>query len=169
MTTSTATLIDHIFVNTPHRVSNSAVLTLDMSDHLATHVTLLFSEKNNCQSKNNVNNSQFAKMSQENLEKFREKIDGADWSTINTHNTASEKFTAFTELYTNIYSGVFSNSDSNTSKSKQRRTTKPWNPPWLQDACDRKNKLYEEYVKRPTVQNKTKYTKAPHPRLETLL
>ena len=95
VTTTSATLIDHIFVSTPHRVSNSAVLTLDMSDHLATHVTLLFSDKDNHQHTNSTTaNPQFATMNLENLDKFREKIYHTDWTTINVHNTVNEKFSA---------------------------------------------------------------------------
>ena len=161
MTPSSATLIDHIFVNNPHKVSKSAILTLDISDHLATYVTLLFDENFHHSPSSSTINSNFSKMSPTNLEQFRDKIINTDWSTVNAKKTANEKFNKFSELYNNVYKEVFTNRENinKNRKSKPRRDTKPWILPWLQDACERKNKLYREYIKIPTVQNKTKYTK----------
>ena len=36
---------------------------------------------------------------------------------------------------------------------------KPWITEWLEDACNRKNLLYYEFVENPNEQNKTKYDK----------
>ena len=41
----------------------------------------------------------------------------------------------------------------------ERKNSKPWILPWLEDACARKNKLYHNFVKNPSSENKTKYDK----------
>ena len=38
-------------------------------------------------------------------------------------------------------------------------TNKPWISPWLEKACDRKNRLYYKYIKPPTTAIKTEYMK----------
>ena len=60
-------------------------------------------------------------------------------------------------MYTTIYNDSFTK--YNTNAKVQRNTTKPWILPWLQSACDRKNKLYNNYVKHRSIENKTKYDK----------
>ena len=42
-------------------------------------------------------------------------------------------------------------------KNKRKATGKQWILPWLQEACDRKNKLYHNYIKKHTLENKNVY------------
>lgn len=110
ITTSTATLIliDHIFVNNPHRVSNSAVFTLDISDHLATSVTLLFDEHTqHKQAQDTAADANFAQINKENLEKFRAILTELDWSKIDEQQSSDEKFNVFLQMYNNCYNEVF--------------------------------------------------------------
>ena len=74
---------------------------------------------------------------------------------LNEH-TASTKFDLFLERYTKIYNNCF---PKNNPKKNKSQNSKPWILPWLQSACNRKNKLYYIYIKQPTIQNKIIYQK----------
>ena len=44
-------------------------------------------------------------------------------------------------------------------RNHERKDPKPWILPWLEDACSHKNKLYHVFVKKPSLENKARYTK----------
>ena len=139
------------------------MLTLDLSDHLATYVTIL--------TKDFSNPTKFSQISQpnggqhfsnENLEKFKREITNCNWDEIHNISSADNKFETFIALYNSAYDKIFSTKENlsrSKPKYKPRKTNKPWILPWLQDACNRKNKLYHNFVKYPTPQNETKYKK----------
>ena len=157
ITNHTATLIDHIFVNSPHSITKSGVITNPVADHLAPYVTLLTNSNKPNHRNMSFNQSNARKISDENLDKFKKAIENTDWSEINLIEDAIGKYTTFQKIYTKIYNDSFTKFDSKIKS--QRNTTKPWILPWLQSACDRKNKLYHNYVKCPSTENKTKYDK----------
>ena len=82
ITNHTATLIDHIFVNSVHSIAKSGVITEPVADHLATYVALLINPNKPNHRNISFDQSNARKMSDENLEKFKRAIENTDWTEI---------------------------------------------------------------------------------------
>ena len=147
ITSHTATIIDHIFVNNCTAVTKSGIITVDLSDHLAPFVNIII-ENGKCQL---LEDAQFwRQISEENLDLFKKEIFETDWNFVFNAESANEKYNAFEEKYHEIYDRCF---PPKNNKRKKRKVDKPWILPWLQGACDRKNKFYKIFVKNPTIEN----------------
>ena len=70
---------------------------------------------------------------------------------------ANEKYNKFFETYENCYRHTFPKKIKKVSKP--RLIGKPSIMIWLQEVCDRKNKLYATFIKQATEENKEKYIK----------
>ena len=154
VTSHSATLIDHIFVNNSAMITKSGVITEDISDHLATFVNLLI-DPNKCSIMRETMTN-YRPINDENLASFKNDISRVNWDFLLEEDSADEKFTLFETKYHEIYDKNF---PIKTNKPRKRKCDKPWILSWLQCACDRKNRYYKEYVKHPTPENKLRYTK----------
>ena len=144
ITSHSATLIDHIFVNNIGAVTKTGIATIDLSDHLAPFVNILIDKE-----KSNIyeETRNWRQINDENLESFKKEILDTDWSFVTNIDSADEKYNIFELKYRKIYDKCF----PKKSKTNRRKNDKPWILPWLQDACKRKNKVYKIYVKNPTI------------------
>ena len=59
----------------------------------------------------------------------------------------------------NHYNTAFPLNTERVRRKKERVDPKPWILPWLEEACDRKNRLYHDWVNDPTRENDEKYKK----------
>ena len=165
VTHNSATLIDHIYSNNCHNVTRSGVITLDISDHLATYTTILTSTTDPHLGKQNENfnfSTTRGNFDKQNLERFRISLKYTDWESVYQTSTADDKFDIFNKKYTELYNKAFLNDDDVVAKNtrrKPRKNSKPWMQEWLSNACNRKNRMYYKYIKHPTIENKTKYKK----------
>ena len=157
ITSHTATLIDHIFTNNCHTITQTGVITEALSDHMPVYVNILLdpnkldhkiSEATLLHEQNNI--------SDEKLNEFKRDIANTDWDFLLQIPSADEKFEKFEDKYREIYEKNF---PKKIKTRKKRKSDKPWILPWLQSACDRKNTLYKIFVKHPTIENETKYKK----------
>ena len=157
ITDHSATIIDHIFVNNCHAVTKSGVITESISDHLATFVTIIVDQRklNYKLQQEDPAETSARVINEENLKRFEEEISAVDWNFINALDSADEKFNAFETKYSEIYEKNFPLAKN--KKPGSRKNTKPWILEWLQNACDRKNQLYFNFVKAPTTENESKY------------
>ena len=157
ITSHSATIIDHIFVNTCHAVTKSGVLMESISDHLPIFVTLLVDPNctNNRLNSINFENSAHRIINQDNLENFKKDLQSTDWSGIFQTESADGKFDIFENIYSSVYNKNFPCQDN--TRKRRRKCDKVWILPWLQNACDRKNALYKKFVKHPTPENEKKY------------
>ena len=73
-------------------------------------------------------------------------------------NHAEQKYYNFIDIYTKHYNTAYPDKIRQKRKN-ERNNPEPWITPWLEDACNRKNRLYYEFVSKPTAANKMKYTK----------
>ena len=154
ITDHTATLIDHIYTNKIQDVYSCGVIACDISDHLVTYVNIALCEKLN---HNTTNFSKgYSKFTEANTQKFRDLLNDETWQSVLDEPSAQSKYTKFIEIYTHHYNAAFPK--VSTSK-KRRKNVKPWILPWLEDACNRKNKLYYTYIRDPSPENKIKYEK----------
>ena len=157
VTSHSATLIDHIFVNHCAAVTKSGIITADLSDHLATFVNIVIDTKK-LNSMATELDSTFTRrcIVAENLENFKKDINNVDWNFLSDIDSADEKFSNFEAKYREIYDKNF---PRKISKKGKHRRTKPWLLPWLQNACARKNRYYKDFIKIPTEVNKSRYNK----------
>ena len=98
-----------------------------------------------------------SKFNEENCTKFHDLLSNQNWDNVLNETDTQIKYDNFIETYTNHYDTVFTT--TTTKRKKQRTNPKPWIIPWLEEACDRKNRLYHAYVKDPSISNKIKYQK----------
>ena len=165
LTGHSATLLDHIYSNMFTKIATSSVITLDITDHLATTVTISLEgnfdsshHRRNMYNKNDNTGTNFRIFNEANYEKFEELIAGESWVLPEGLNP-DEQYSKFLEIYTNHYDNAFPLKKDRIRRQKERIDPKPWILPWLEEACDRKNRLYYDWIKNPTIQNKTKYQK----------
>ena len=71
-------------------------------------------------------------------------------------NTQCNKFIG---TYNEHYDTAYPFKSKSIRRRNERKNSKPWILPWLEDACARKNKLYHDFVKNRSPQNKAKYDK----------
>ena len=93
-------------------------------------------------------------------ETFKAKIHEESWDdAFNDTLDTNTLFSKFLGTYNEHYYTAYPLKSKSIRRRNERKNSKPWILPWLEDACARKNKLYHEFVKNPSPQNKTKYNK----------
>ena len=166
VTDHSATLIDHIYTNKLNSIINTSIITLDISDHLGTLVTISLNDEFDRATtmrnkKTESSNPDYRMFNEANDEIFRQCIADEDWSAIlDEPNLNSEtQYDRLAEIYTKHYDSAYPTKKNRVRRKKERANPKPWILPWLEEACDRKNRLYHQFVKDPTLANKIKYNK----------
>ena len=162
ITDHTATLIDHIYTNSLSQIISTGILINDISDHFGTYINLKFNS--NCiNTRPNTHelsiNIPHRKLTAANIKYFQRLISNESWDTTTQQHTAQDKFNKFIETYTKHYDTAFPETNNAIKRKHQRRNPKPWILPWLEDACARKNKLYQDFINTPSIENKIKYYK----------
>ena len=158
------TLIDHVYSNNVYSSLSCNILTLDISDHLATHTRITLGsstsesrrctkipkqEKNECRLFNEANNAFFKQL-----------INDETWTDhITDDMDAQEAYDKLDDIYMTHYNTAYPLISKRIRRRNERKNPKPWILPWLEDACQRKNKLYHSYIKKPSPENKAKYDK----------
>jgi exonuclease III len=164
ITDHSATLIDHVYTNKIANLTSCDILTLDLSDHLAIVTTFLLgisTDKNliNNAKKTNPENVEFRIFKEANDLHFKQLLEDEHWTDVLDGLDAQGQYNKFIETYTKHYNTAYPLISQRTRRKKERLNPKPWILPWLEEACDRKNRLYHDFVKHPSVSNKTKYDK----------
>ena len=163
ITDHSATLIDHVYTNKIHNILSSNVLTIDVSDHLATitkaklnyshptnehHHSKFVTEKTNSESRiiNEASHSI-----------FQELITNESWEDVKCVDGASEKYDKFNEIYMKHYDTAYPLKSKRSRRKNERTDPKPWILPWLETACARKNTSYFLKITKPTPENIATY------------
>ena len=162
ITDHSATLLDHIYTNSLSLTTSTGILINDLSDHLGTYINLNMNSTRvtqNFKLKSNHTAMPHRKFTTENIDHFKRLIGGEMWHEVDIETDAQDKFNKFEEIYTKHYNTAFPEVISTNKRKNQRKNPKPWILPWLEDACDRKYRLYKDFVRYPTIANETKYKK----------
>ena len=160
ITDHSATLIDHIYTNKIENLVSASILTIDLSDHLATYaiISLDGDIKFNKMNQNNCDGAGFRLHNATNDEKFSQLMKDENWD-IPDGLDAQVQHEHFMDIYIKHYNTAYPLITKRERRKNERLLPKQWILPWLEDACARKNRLYHTYVKNPTVKNKAKYNK----------
>ena len=165
ITDTSATLIDHVYTNTINKVLTSSVITLDLTDHLATTITISLDAKFDCSTwreigriYSNKKPKTYRIFNDANSEKFRELVNNETWELPDGLDS-QQQYNHLQSIYMEHYNTAFPLNKDRIRRKKERIDPKPWILPWLEEASDRKNRLYFEWVKEPTAEKGEKYKK----------
>ena len=163
VTDHSATLIDHVYTNRINNVVNSSVVTLDISDHLATCITVSLDRTFDrlqipTTSLDNTEQYQYRMYNEANNEKFKDLIQGETWEILEELD-AEEQYDKFTEIYNKHYDTAYPLNTKRVRRKHERVNPKPWVLEWLEGACARKNELYRDWVNEPTSHKRATYDK----------
>ena len=163
ITEHSATLIDHVYTNDIDSTLSCNILTLDLSDHLATHTKIDLGSNTRKTCINTTNSKQnkveHRMFTEANHEKFKVLINEENFDEITEEMDAQTAYNKFEEIYLKHYNDAYPLKSNNVRRKNERANPKPWILPWLEDACARKQKAYHEFVKTPIPENKAKYDK----------
>ena len=159
-------MIDHVYSNDIHNTHSCNIITVGISDHLATLTTISLGKaklgekraiKFNCRLNNDI--ASFRLHNEASNEKFKSLIGDENWDPVFNTDDASERYDEFCKIYTAHYDNSFPLKINRILRKNERQNPKPWILPWLEDACARKNDLHFTSVNSPTVANVSAYKK----------
>ena len=160
VTDHSATLIDHMYSNQIHNICKSGIITHDITDHLATYINIALYDRLNSQhmTEKSIASSEQCRMNEQNIATFMDLLETENWDEVTNEQDTQLKYDLFSTKYAAHYKTAFI-SHAPARRSNQRALPKPWILPWLEEACDRKNKFYADFIKDPNESNKNKYMK----------
>ena len=163
ITEHSATLIDHVYTNNLDSALSCNVLTLDLSDHLATHTKISLGSSTLTSRINAVSHKkhkvELRIFNEANHEKFENLIKTENWQEITDDMGAQSAYDKFEEIYLKHYDHAYPLKCNRIRRKNERLNPKPWILPWLEDACARRQNAYHFFVKTPSIENKAKYDK----------
>ena len=147
---NSASLIDHLFCNDLRRRHQilPAVLLTDISDHYPTVMIL--------KSPHPIRDSikvQTRKMTPDCMDRFRDIIASTDWSVSLSHSGAQEAYSSFTNLLQQAYNEAFPLRNIVVEAHRYR----PWLTDALKSAIKRKNKMFVNLKKNPSLHADIQY------------
>ena len=163
ITEHSATLIDHVYTNNLDTALSCNILTVDLSDHLATHTKISLGSST-LVSRINVANHNHQKaehrlFNEANNEKFGNLINTEKWHEITDDMDAQSAYNKFEEIYLRHYNDAYPLKSNRIRRNNERLNPKPWILPWLENACARRQNAYHVFVKTPSPENKANYDK----------
>ena len=134
---------------------------MDLSDHLGIHtkISLGSSTRESHTIKSKQERRDYRIFNEANNETFKRLINEETWDVINEESDAQDSYNTFNDIYMKHYNTAYPLKSNRIRRNNERKDPKPWILPWLEDACSRKNKLYHDFVKKPSPENKAKYIK----------
>ena len=94
-----------------------------------------------------------------NIQRFREDLNAIDWSSVTSCDNSDQAFNLFVDDFNNkLDKNIPLKTVKVAFKSKSNQTA-PWISQLLFKSINTKNKLYRQYIAKPTSTRKLKYTK----------
>lgn len=150
VTKKSATLIDNIYTNQPTNQQQpdlSGILVNDVSDHFPIFTSTNIIVK--CSSQKFLKRRKY---SQNNINAFKLMLRNHDWSHIFLETNCQIAYNKFLSDFQKLYENAFPHTNSSTYQER-----KSWLPPELIAKIKVKNKLYQKYLKKPSVNNYNYY------------
>jgi len=148
-----------VYTNQVHTITSTRVISIDLSDHLGTYVSINLDPNFVSESKSSEPDEfiKIRKFNAVNMETFTELLKDENWDAVYAENSTERKFECFATKFNQLYDAAFK--QSSVRRKNQRKNPKPWILPWLEEACERRQNIYHNYVTNPTPANKRKYVK----------
>ena len=134
--------------------TKSGIIILDITDHFPIYALL---PNFMSRSSQHNRNSGIRILSEQNLNKLRERLRSTDWSSIYNQTNSDSCYENFLDILTNTYnSAIPLQKPTRTNYKKTPR--QPWITQSLLKSINRKNKLFYKFRKEPNTSNKLRYT-----------
>ena len=146
VTTSSATLIDHIYINDIATSGQSGIIITDIADHFGTFYILTENSLNHSDSKRI-----FRSFSERNVNLFVTYLENCDFIPINNINCPDEAYKAFMELYRLGFEQCFPLCQSRNNTKHIKREL--WCSRDLLMSLKKKKKLFSKKLSKPTEAN----------------
>ena len=146
---TSATLIDHIYVNHILNIGKSGILINDVADHFGT----FYIQKHRSLSRESPNEKKRLITGQR-IETFIDKLGNTDFSQISNLLSADQSYDLFISKYLACFNETFPLVKVHTSKNIKRE---PWCTPEFIQSSKMKSQLHCKKLSKPTEHNITKY------------
>ena len=151
ITRRSETLIDNILTNTDTDKIKSGIILTDISDHLP----IFMVENRQVSIENEITTIYKRQYSDGNVKKLRELIQNyADWELIKSCKDAESAYNLFIRIFSSLYDEAFPKIER---KIKTKYLKCPWMTRGLLISSKKKQRLYEKFLKKKTVDNERKY------------
>ena len=152
ITRSSETLIDNILTNNfkDHKVK-SGIIKTDISDHF-----LIFMTENKLVVKEGeLNTKHVRQINEKSISKFRSMLEqNTEWELIKDCKTADSAYDLFIRFFYTQHDKAFPKIEK---VCKQKSSQSQWMTKGLIKSSRRKQRLYEKFLKRKTLENEQKY------------
>ena len=152
VTKVSATCIDNIFTNAHYGSHNeSGIIKTDITDHFSIFLTT----KSQLLDKNSKVCSVFKRQINNNtLAKFYNRLSELNWELLNDCNNANDAYDLFLRMFLQQYEKAFPKTET---KVKTKSIQSPWMTTALLKSSEKKQRLYEKFLKNKTCKNEKKY------------
>ena len=150
VTTSTATLLDHIYSNTTPPESINGIIINDVADHFG----IFYIEKHKYKH-SNVNIKQKRFFSENNVLKFNQLLLQTDFSTVQDYTCPDHAYNIFIEKYISAFNLAFPVKDIKMNRKYIKRES--WMSDGLLVSPRNKTRLLKKKLKDPSVSNILEY------------
>ncbi len=150
VTHSSATLIDHIYTNDISNSAQSGIIITDVADHFATFL-ICKCKRTKLQPKT-IKIRQF---SEENITKFKNKLDSTDFNPVFQLACPDEAYSEFIKLYLHSFNEAFPLREITTHSRNIKH--EPWYTPELSSSFKAKSELYSKKLSKPSELNINAY------------
>lgn len=138
VTSSSSTLIDHVYVSDPHKTVSSGVLKLSLSDHYAVWAR----HHNKCPEENKINSHrviEFRQMKHFDVQQFKSDLFNMPWNNVMLHADPNCALEVWYDMFLSVV---------NIHAPKKKKRVKTWQQPeWLTPAILEAIKLRQNYKK----------------------
>ena len=149
LTSSSATLIDHIYTN-KLQSTNSGIIITDVADHFGVfHIT----KENKVTKPNTTKQARY--FSQKNIDKFQTLLEHTNFDQVLLINCPNKAYNTFVQLYMTAFDQSFPLRNVKANKKFIKR--KPWMTPGLLNSSRTKAKLLTKKLNKPNTLNIDKY------------
>ena len=155
ITSTSATLIDNILLNTVSKLIDSFIIVTDISDHLPIMIRVNITLSHKPFSTTHINR----KFDDVSLARFKSLLNQIDWSSVNILCCNANPDAAYDEFFTKFKDAY--NIAFPLIKVMVRRRDKfknPWMTPGLLKSSRQKEKLYKKYLNNPNSLTKANFT-----------
>jgi hypothetical protein len=150
ITTSTATLLDHIYSNTTLTESINGIIINDVADHFGIFYIETHTHKHSC-----VNIKQKRFFSENNALKFHQLLLQTDFTSVYDYNCPDHAYNTFIEKYLSAFNLAFP--VKNVIMNRKYIKREPWMSEGLLVSLRNKSRLLKKKLEDPSVSNNLEY------------